>query len=98
MLLAKCQALKNFRPHEYCSGERDYQTAFNKEVVALVEEVLAYWSYDTVLKLTLTTWHFDYWDIEKPPFLALKYLISFLSRPNDDVIEILQDRYRRMMG
>ncbi|KAJ5142468.1 uncharacterized protein N7515_001255, partial [Penicillium bovifimosum] len=65
---------------------------------ALTYEVLAHWSYDTVFKLALTTWHFDHWDIEKPPSSASKDLISFLSRPNNDIIEILQDRYRSMMG
>lgn len=98
LFLDKFKALKNFSPPEPCSGEKDYQTAFTKEVVALVEEVLADWSYDTVLKLALTTWHFDPWDIENPPSSASKDLISFLRRPNNDVIEILQDRYRSMKG
>ena len=70
----------------------------DEHVVALVEEVLAQWSYDTVLKLALTTWHFDHWDIKKPPPSASDDLTSFLSRPDEDGIEILQGRYRSRMG
>ena len=83
-----CKALKYVTPPK----------PFNKHVDALVEEVLAHWSYDTVLKLAITTWHFDHWDIEKPPASASDDLISFLRQPNKDVIEILRDRYRSMMG
>jgi hypothetical protein len=88
LLLDKCKALKYLRQPE----------TVNKNVIALVEEVLAHWSYDTVLKLALTTWHFDHCHFEKPPASASDNLISFLSRPNKAVIEILQDRYRSMMG
>lgn len=87
LLLDKSKALKYVRPSE----------PFNKYVVALVEEVLAHWSYDTVLKLTPATWHFD-GHFEKPPASASDDLSSFLSKPDKAVIEILQDRYRRMKG
>ena len=68
-----------------------------QNVVALVEEVLAHWSYDAVLKLALITWHFE-GHFEEPPASASDGLIFFLRKPDEAVIEILQDRYRSMMG
>lgn len=88
LLLDKCKSLKYVSPSE----------PFDEKVVALVEEVLADWNYDTVLKLALTTWHFDHCHFEEPLALALDDLVSFLSRPDLAVIEILKDRYRSMMG
>jgi hypothetical protein len=98
LLLDKCKALKNHSPPEPCIDKNGYPAALDKKVVALVEDVLADWSYGTVLKLTLASWHFDPWHFEKQPASASDDLISFLSRPNKAVIEILQDRYRSMMG
>jgi hypothetical protein len=89
LLLDKCKALKKNRPLE---------PGINKKVLPLVEEVLADWSYDTVLKLTLATWHFDPWPFDAPPSSASTDLVSFLRRPNKDVIELLPDRYRTMMS